>query len=364
MDEDTRRFFATILGFIIATGSTMNFMVLVVLFKNKSLRQHIASAFIANLALIDFLNLIFVMPFSVQSIIKDSWIHGDTLCQINGLFGTLFNLASILTLAVISLDRWSAVMKPLVYRARMTPVHAVYLTIYVWLQAFVFALAPAVKNWYEFNARYYSCTFSSGSANADFLIYMTISSVCNIGISLVIVLFTYICVFRVARSHSRRIAFAVVSMFASEHRKLRKETVRHREARTAIKISFVIGAFMICYLPYSVVRILELFGPGSSVFSISPAVLVCIKWAVYLKSAVNPFVYSLLQKRFRRALVELFIPSERPSPTNFNNHRGHNSSRNRILRESQSVQNTATTSNGVFLVRRVEESAGCAESSH
>eukprot|EP00794_Sanderia_malayensis_P005661 gene5661-6357_t len=336
--------FAVALSLIITSGTTMNLMVLVVLYKNKTLRHHIASVFIANLALIDLLNLVFVMPFSVQLVVKGRWVHGNTLCQMNGLFGTLFNLASILTLAAISLDRWAAVMKPLVYRARMTPTHAVYSTLYVWFQAVIFSVTPAIQQWYVVNMRYYSCTFPSANSHSDFLAYMGISYFCNIGISLIIMLVTYFCVFRVARSHSRRIAVALVSVFSSEHRKIRKETVRQREAKTAIKISFVIGAFLICYLPYSIVRVLELIGPTGSVFDLPDVFLVSVKWTVYLKSAVNPFIYSLLQQRFRRALIELFVPSQRSNIENFNfRHRHITESRSRPLRESNHYTNTTAT---------------------
>ena len=315
----------------------MNVLVLIVICKNKPIRQHIASVFIANLAVIDLLNLLFVMPFSAQTVVHWKWMHSDALCQVNGLFGMLFSLASILTLAVISLDRWAAVMKPLAYKARMTASYAVQMTAYVWLQALVFAVAPLFKSWYVSNMRYSSCGFPSGPVSASFMTYMCTSIVLNIGLSLLIILITYFYVFRIARSHSRRIAVALVSVFAREHRRLRKETVRQREARTAIKISFVIGAFLICHLPYSIVRALELFGKSSSVFSLSPVFLVSVKWTVYLKSAVNPFVYSLLQKRFRRALAELFDSTKRENTWN------HTLSRTRVMRESQSVHVPATS---------------------
>ena len=311
MDVSERIAFAVILFIIIIAGSIMNILVVVVICKNRSIRQHIASLFIANLAVVDLLNLLFVMPFSAETAIHWAWMHSQTLCKVNGLFGTLFSLASILMLAVISLDRWAAVMKPLVYKARMTVSYAVQMTVYVWIQAAIFAIAPVCKTWYISNMRYCSCDFPSEPVSTDFLAYMWMSIILNTGLSLVIILVTYFFVFRIARSHSRRIAVAVVSTFAIEHRRIRKETIRLREARTAMKISLVIGAFLVCHLPYSTVRALELFGPANSVFSLPPVFLVSIKWTVYLKSAVNPFVYSLFQKRFRRALIELFDPVRR-----------------------------------------------------
>ena len=325
----------------------MNILVLMIICKNRPIRQHIASVFIANLAVTDLLNLLFVMPFSAQTIVFGKWMHSDGLCQANGLFGTLFSLASILTLAVISLDRWAAVMKPLAYKARMTISYAVQMTVYVWIQALIFAIAPVFKTWYVSNMRYCSCGFPSGPVNSNFLIYMCLTIVLNIGLTLVIILVTYFYVFRIARSHSRRIAVALVSVFAREHRRLRKETVRQREARTAIKISFVIGAFLICHLPYSVVRTLELIGETSSVFSLSPAFLVSVKWIVYLKSAVNPFVYSLLQKRFRKALMELLRSGKRDSTYN------RNVSRNAIIRDCPSVHLPATTTTTTAIAKPV-----------
>ena len=296
----------------------MNILVLIVLHKHKMLKQHIASVFIANLALIDLLNLLFVMPFSLKAVLSGRWMYGNEICQANGFFGTLFTLASTLSLAVISLDRWAAVMRPLWYRARMTVERALQMIVYVWIQAAVFSLPPAWKGWFVFNERYSSCGFPSIVLNTNYLIYMIHTFIFNIGVSLLVMLVTYFFVFRVARSHSRRIACAVVSSFNPTHHKVRKETFRQREARTAMKISTVIGTFLVCHLPYAVVRLLELFGRKTNILSLSEVFLISTKWTVYLKSAINPFIYSLIQKRFRRALSEILFRTRRESqPYNY-----------------------------------------------
>ena len=324
-----RVLFALILSVIITTGSVMNLLVVVVIYKNKSIRQHIASLLIANLAVIDLLHLLFVMPFSAETLANGEWTHSKITCKVNGFFGTTFSLASILMLAMISLDRWAAIMKPLLYKARMTTSHAVKMDLYVWVQAAIFAAAPLPHKWYISNMHYGSCDFPSIIKDRSFTAYMCCSMALNIFVPLVIILVTYFYVFRIARSHSRRIAIALVSIVAVEHEKVRKETIRQRETRIATKIFFIILAVMVCHLPYSIIRLLEMCMP-STILSLPQAFLVSMKWLVYLKSAVNPFLYSLIQKRYRTALIELFETGRQE------NTRTRTISKTNFMRETQS----------------------------
>lgn len=61
--------------------------------------------FVLSLAWCDLLMGILNGPLAIIAIVYDDWVLGVAMCQINGLLTTLFGVASVITLSVISLNR-------------------------------------------------------------------------------------------------------------------------------------------------------------------------------------------------------------------------------------------------------------------
>ena len=292
----------------------MNFLVCLVVYRSKELRRHISSVFIVNLAICDFMMALFAMPFSFGAVIADQWPFGSFMCQITAFWNMVLSLAAVLTLASISLDRYVAVIKPLQYRAKMTIQWALMMISFVWFQATLFSLVPIGFEWFEFNTKYYFCTFPSSphAFGTNYMVFALATYVANVGLPLAVMLLTYYRIFNVAKLHSRRIGHAVITTvnFAPAVRgaALSTETSRQREFKAARKILFVIGAFVCCIAPYTTVRLLEL---GQKDFKISYKITIALKWIAFFKSSIDPFIYGLLQRRFRFALLELFVGPQR-----------------------------------------------------
>ena len=304
-----RVFFSVSLGCIILIGGAFNLSVLRILTKEKKLRKNIPSNFLINLLVIDLINIFTVMPFSLVSMVKPSWEPPAGLQKLNGFLGTIVELASMLALAIISLDRLAAVMKPLEYKARMTTCKAVQFNSYVWIQSVLFALIPVFCGWFVFNERYSACTLLSQSDQEGFYVFMGFLISCNFLLSLGIIVATYLYIFRVARSHHRRIFRAILpnNIFTLKNQS-RHESFRQREIRTASKILLVIGAFIVCHLPYASLRMMEL-NRNRNLLHISKTFSISTKWASFSKSSLNPFIYFLQQQRFRKAFARLFKSS-------------------------------------------------------
>lgn len=303
--------FSLTIFFMNAAAFVMNFLVCLVVYRSKELRRHISSVFIVNLAICDFMMAVFAMPYSFGSVILNHWPFGDFWCQFTGFWNMLLSIAAILTLATISIDRYIAVIKPLQYRAKMTIQWALAMICFVWIQATVFAIAPIGMGWYTFNTRYFVCTFPSDLQDVRYIGFTITTYTSNVGVSLVIMLGAYYKIFGVARLHSRRIGHAVVSAvhFAPGLRgTMSTESSRQREFKAARKILFVIGAFICCVAPYTAVRLLEL-AKGEQ--PLPHRVTISLRWIAFLKSSIDPFIYGLLQRRFRRALLELFLGTQR-----------------------------------------------------
>jgi len=61
--------------------------------------------FIANLAVVELSIALLLFPFSMVTILLQRWALGDAACQFNGATNVTAGAASILTMAVISIDR-------------------------------------------------------------------------------------------------------------------------------------------------------------------------------------------------------------------------------------------------------------------
>lgn len=97
---------AALIIFIMVIVIIGNVIVLLVVYRQRirpTLR--VANMFIGNLALVDLSIGLFLFPFSVITILLHRWTFGDALCQFNGAMNVIAGAASILTMAVISIDR-------------------------------------------------------------------------------------------------------------------------------------------------------------------------------------------------------------------------------------------------------------------
>ena len=78
-------------------------MVLYRLRKQPGLR--VANMFLANLAVMDLSIGFLLMPFSVVTVIARQWVFQHAGCQLNGFINMFAGTGSILTMAVIAIDR-------------------------------------------------------------------------------------------------------------------------------------------------------------------------------------------------------------------------------------------------------------------
>lgn len=97
---------------IIVVTIVGNFMVLC--FKAKVGKSQ-TSLLIWNLGLADFLVGIVVLPIGVAYVIGRRWAFGELMCKIWVSCDVIFCTASVVTLCIISLDRYIGVTRPLRY---------------------------------------------------------------------------------------------------------------------------------------------------------------------------------------------------------------------------------------------------------
>lgn len=154
------------------------------------------NVFLVSLATADFLVGILIMPIALVDLMQSHhWTFGRIVCKLWTTADVFLCTASILNLCVISLDRYFAITSPLVYTRTRSHKLAVGLVASVWLLSVVTCSPPLlVPGWqYEFNEPNV-CGYVKAIA------YRIYSALCSFYIPLLIMLFVYLKIFRVANN--------------------------------------------------------------------------------------------------------------------------------------------------------------------
>lgn len=85
-----------------------------------------------------------------------------------------------------------------------------------------------------------------------------------------------------------------------------------QEKRAAKTLSIVMGCFIVCWLPFFIVALLE---PLCRECFFHPALIGVVLWMGYCNSALNPIIYTFFNKDFRFAFKKMVTCSRRRRPT-------------------------------------------------
>nr|XP_046257207.1 5-hydroxytryptamine receptor 1D [Scatophagus argus] len=180
---------------------TGNILVIVIVAANKTFHS-VTSVLIMNLAISDLLVGVGVMPFVALSIMNRGWVDCIHLCSYVGYTSSVYCTASVLTLAAIALDRYHSIIDCLRYTSRCTLWRTCAVVLWIWLQALATS-CPPLLGWSSINyvVPMYSCAVNLASSPS----YTALMAAFSYLIPAVVILFCYVNIVKVARSHARRI---------------------------------------------------------------------------------------------------------------------------------------------------------------
>ncbi|XP_038067637.1 alpha-2A adrenergic receptor-like isoform X2 [Patiria miniata] len=306
-----------------------NLIVFLAIFRSTSLRAQVANIFIVNLALTDFGCSVLVMPFSLVSVWQGRWVFSPVWCKEVCLLNYCFIITSMLTLALISVDRRIYVTHPLLYSLIMTRRRAVALVLSTWVVALAFAVPPLVLDWVEYDDNEIVCAIDWEIGLGASVISYTVSAcaICYLA-PIVVIVYSYWGVLKVARRHAARIV-PVIHLTEVPHTTTttrresqytsssRSDTQQPNEARTdprqvrgkkyatrAIKLILTLVIFyIICNTPFCLTKLIKVaMGDNEAVPSY---ISTLASWMAFLNPACNPVIYSILREDFRTAFLKI-----------------------------------------------------------
>ncbi|XP_034029219.1 5-hydroxytryptamine receptor 6 [Thalassophryne amazonica] len=370
---------AFMLSVIILMTVCGNLLLIAVVFAHRSLRCT-SNCFLVSLFLSDLMVALVVMPPAMLNEICGAWVLWPAFCPVWLCFDVMCCSASILNLCVISLDRYLFIISPLRYKQRMTPPRALLLVAAAWGLAALTSFLPIEMKWNSLGHRsghpsgvgnissyldtlYPASYFQmSPTGGPSFqcrlqvtLPFALVASVLTFFLPSSAICFTYCRILLAARRQAKRVAalshpphphpslgepsrptspgalagqvppdaedcshqenHALHNAPASVNSERR---LAHGQGRRALKASLTLGVllglFFSAWLPFFITNMAQ------AVCDCVPLALFdAITWLGYCNSTMNPIIYPLFMRDFKRALGKL-LPCcssrspRRPSP--------------------------------------------------
>uniref|UniRef100_A0A8C3AF33 G-protein coupled receptors family 1 profile domain-containing protein n=1 Tax=Cyclopterus lumpus TaxID=8103 RepID=A0A8C3AF33_CYCLU len=300
-----------------------NMLLIAVVFAHRSLRCT-SNCFLVSLFLSDLMVAVVVMPPAMLNVLCGAWVLWPAFCPIWLCFDVMCCSASILNLCVISLDRYVFIISPLRYKQRMTPPRALLLVGAAWGLAALASFLPIEMKWH-------SLGHGSGHTSAPgcrlrvTLPFALVASVLTFFLPSSAICFTYCRILLAARRQAKRVALfhntnvGILPLTVSFVLHCPQPSVNserrlaHRQGRRALKASLTLGVllglFFSAWLPFFITNMAQ------AVCECVPLALFdAITWLGYCNSTMNPIIYPLFMRDFKRALGRLLPCCSSPSP--------------------------------------------------
>ncbi|XP_053735890.1 histamine receptor H2a [Synchiropus splendidus] len=265
----------------------------------------LTNCFIISLAVTDLLLGLLVLPFSALLQLTNDWPFGPRFCNFYICMDVMLCTASILTLLVISVDRYLAVTMPLRYSSLVLPWRVAVAMAIVWTTSLAVSFLPIQMGWNTANGTVQNYGPWSQKRTCRFELnrpYVLTDSILTFFLPLLAMCCIYLKILRIAREQAKRIVQARPNnarTFQGGNNKPTISAVTLREHKATVTVAAVIGAFIVCWLPYFIM--FTLLGLREHPHPNAVTEFSIVLWIGYTNSALNPILYGALNRDFRSA---------------------------------------------------------------
>lgn len=262
-----------------------NLMVCHAIRRNPRLRCP-SNYYLISLALTDIFQAVLVMPLSVFLLAMGRWPFGTPMCYVSAITKLSLSKTSLLTMALMALNRYYKIVRPASYQSIFTKRFIVITASAAWvtmvLMSLIFAFASDSRP--QEDMSFAVCRVSFGQFVSVVLIIMYLPYF--------VIGFCYWKIYRVVRMHNANISWQSANV---EHVKITKTLL------------VTIVGFAILWVPAHAVFVaflFELYVPHQLKFMVT--------FFVFTSSCVNPFIYGFMNRAFRHEFKKILTTRNNP----------------------------------------------------
>ncbi|KAK9870282.1 hypothetical protein WA026_006369 [Henosepilachna vigintioctopunctata] len=304
---------------IMVVGVVGNCLTVVALIRNAKIRT-VAAAFIASLCISDLLFCFLVVPFAASQFFHGTWIHGDVLCSMIPLLRYGSVGVSLLSIVIISINRYILIAWPSLYPSIFTKTKVTLYIIGIWTFSYSLQIPTLLGIWGKFglDEKLGTCSITEDENGRT---PKTMLFVCGFALPCIIIIISYATIYWVVRQSHKRMAEHTTST-----------NYKRSEMHITKMVLVIFICFVVCYLPIALVKILD-----KDVRH--PPIHVICYILLYLASCVNPVVYVTMNKQYRQAYLNTIrcnfinnIDSYNTQPQNSKTHLSVNYFKNMVIK--------------------------------
>ncbi|KAK3543697.1 hypothetical protein QTP70_027131 [Hemibagrus guttatus] len=251
------------------------------------IKRTVNSVWLQNLAIADFVFVLF-LPFSIDYVLRDfNWIFGWTMCKLNSFMCTVNMYASVLFLTVLSLDRYISLVHLTWYQRFRTVRRAWIVCVLTWVMSSLLS-SPALifRETLQYDKKVVCFNnFHNEDAHASKVRHISMVTLrTTVGFLLPFLTISVTAILLAGKM--RRFGNVRFSSFSK-------------------MISAVVVAFFLCWAPFHTFSLMELTMHHS--ISLGHVLNVGFPLATslaFFNSCINPILYVLLNKKVRAIIKD------------------------------------------------------------
>ncbi|XP_066550631.1 B2 bradykinin receptor isoform X1 [Amia ocellicauda] len=256
----------------------------------------IAEIYLSNLAAADLV-MVSCLPFWAVTIADEfNWPFGGLLCRLVNVAIAMNLYCSILFLVLVSIDRYLALVRPLSTSRMRRPVLAKVICLGIWTVGFLLSLPVllyrSVKYFPEFNTTACYLAYPHEGLKVKHNLVM------NIVMFLAPLAVISFCSYHIIK--------------ALNNNKIRKVCAMRTERKATHLVLIVLLVFFFCWTPCQIIRFLDTLYYYNAIAgchwdTILDVGIQITTYLAYSNSVLNPILYVIVGKQFRKQAKELFI---------------------------------------------------------
>nr|XP_040028268.1 kappa-type opioid receptor isoform X2 [Gasterosteus aculeatus aculeatus] len=277
---------------VFVVGLAGNCLVMFVIVRYTKMKTA-TNIYIFNLAVADAL-VTTTMPFQSTDYLLSSWPFGEVVCKVFISIDYYNMFTSILTLTMMSVDRYVAVCHPVKALDFRTPVKAKIVNVIIWVLSSAAGIPAMILGSTKTNNGTTECALQFPD---PYSYWDTLMKICVFifGFVLPVIIISVCYTLMVMRLKSVRL----LSGSREKDRNLRRITRL---------VLVVVAVFVVCWTPIHIfVLVKALYGQVPETTAVMAAYFFCVALG-YTNSSLNPILYAFLDENFKRCFRDFCCP--------------------------------------------------------